>query len=190
MIDVTKPLELSDGTPVTLVEATSDDWGGRPYAMFSYERFSSKGVGGRWNHFIDDGACCGLAEPEYLPIRNVVPAFDPTKPVETRDGRKARILCADRRDPEYPIVALVEVPEEGEERVLTFSPAGGFVDDCGDHRTDLVNVEPEMVHFVALGGAYTRAEYAHSAYPGYPVAKIVTQGDKVVSSELVPSDAA
>jgi hypothetical protein len=34
--------------------------------------------------------------------------FDPTKPVQTRDGRKARIICTDRKSiGGYPIVALI-----------------------------------------------------------------------------------
>jgi len=35
--------------------------------------------------------------------------FDPTKPVQTRDGRKARIICTDSRVvPSCPIIALIE----------------------------------------------------------------------------------
>lgn len=37
--------------------------------------------------------------------------FDPTKPVQTRDGRPARIICTDRYESngQFPIVALVNV---------------------------------------------------------------------------------
>ncbi len=35
--------------------------------------------------------------------------FDPTKPVQTRDGRYARILCTDFKDA-WPIVAAVATP--------------------------------------------------------------------------------
>lgn len=34
--------------------------------------------------------------------------FDPTKPVQTRDGRKARIVCTDATQSDYPIVALID----------------------------------------------------------------------------------
>jgi len=36
-------------------------------------------------------------------------SFDPTKPVQTRDGRKARILYTDIKSG-YPIVALTTEP--------------------------------------------------------------------------------
>lgn len=67
--------------------------------------------------------------------------FDPTKPVQTRDGRKARILCTDSGLPNYPIVALVE----GQGIPNTFSMGGSFIasDSSPDFR-DLVNL-PETV---------------------------------------------
>lgn len=37
---------------------------------------------------------------------NAMKAFDPTKPVQTRDGRKARIICTDAKGV-LPIIALV-----------------------------------------------------------------------------------
>lgn len=41
--------------------------------------------------------------------------FDPRKPVMTRAGWAVRIICTDRDDPEYPIVALTLVrPGHGE----------------------------------------------------------------------------
>lgn len=42
--------------------------------------------------------------------------FDPTKPVQTRDGRKARIICTDMRacNSAYSIIALV-TEEDGNE---------------------------------------------------------------------------
>lgn len=33
--------------------------------------------------------------------------FDPTKPVQTKDGKPARIICTDRLDSSIPIVALI-----------------------------------------------------------------------------------
>ena len=40
---------------------------------------------------------------------------NPTRKVVTRDGRNARIICTDRRDLNFPIVALVaKEPREGE----------------------------------------------------------------------------
>lgn len=40
-------------------------------------------------------------------------SFELTKPVKTRDGRAARIICVDRDHDEYPIVALVQDKTNG-----------------------------------------------------------------------------
>jgi hypothetical protein len=45
--------------------------------------------------------------------------LDPSKPVQTADGRPARIICTDR-DGSYPIVALVGA----EQKPLTFTANG------------------------------------------------------------------
>jgi len=42
--------------------------------------------------------------------------FDPKKPVQTRDGRKVRIICTDARSA-YPIIALIEMSNGGESRM-------------------------------------------------------------------------
>ena len=47
---------------------------------------------------------------------------NPTRPIVTRDGRAARVLCTDRISDTWPVVALVR-DEEGEE-VRTFHENG------------------------------------------------------------------
>ena len=48
--------------------------------------------------------------------------FDPTKPVQTRDGRKARIICTDLNNPAFRIVAVIDHP--GGEYVETYYSNG------------------------------------------------------------------
>lgn len=68
--------------------------------------------------------------------------FDPTKPVQTRDGRKARIIATDRAGT-YPIIALV-FGHKGTEIVCSFTVEGCF-SDCGTgSSSDLVNVPPSL----------------------------------------------
>ena len=50
------------------------------------------------------------------------------KPVCTRDGIKARIVCYDRKDDNYPIVALVDY--DGEESLYSYSKDGKII--CRD----------------------------------------------------------
>lgn len=70
--------------------------------------------------------------------------FDPTKPVQTRDGRKARIICTDVNHKFYPIMALVQ-DFDGSEYAVSFT-----VDGCALHQgddelpKDLVNTPPAV----------------------------------------------
>lgn len=89
--------------------------------------------------------------------------FDPTKPVQTRDGRKARILCTDKMTalkPDGPnIVALVQIPEGIEEQAYSYRPDGTcFSAYREDGRLDLVNI-PERTYkyenvYVSTDGKY------------------------------------
>lgn len=46
--------------------------------------------------------------------------LDLTKPVQTRDGRKVRILCTDRVHPNFPVVGLISNDFETLETVFDF----------------------------------------------------------------------
>lgn len=50
------------------------------------------------------------------------------KPVCTRDGRKARIVCFDRKSPLYSVIALIEEPD-GEEEIVLYSKDGHYEPD-------------------------------------------------------------
>ena len=51
---------------------------------------------------------------------------DLTKPVQTADGRKVRIVCTDLAG-EYPVLALVTTREGGAETVLSYDLQGGHM---------------------------------------------------------------
>lgn len=76
--------------------------------------------------------------------QNAQPAFDPSKPVQCRDGSPARIICTDwKNDSSHEIIALVgQVPE-----VVEYFHADGrqFSMDNGPH--DLVNI-PQLIQRV------------------------------------------
>ena len=106
-------------------------------------------------------------------------AFDPTKPVQTRDGRKARIICTDRVCAQGSIVALVEpratfpmltrsptiVPHPNEV-LKTYYSDGSYLRGDVDH-DDLVNV-PEVT--TKISNVYRRptkgTKGLWSDYPG------------------------
>jgi hypothetical protein len=67
--------------------------------------------------------------------------FDPTKPVQTRDGREARIICTDYSGsvPGYSIIALVTFARKQE--IITLTPTGRFFLYQDKHSpNDLVNI--------------------------------------------------
>ena len=59
----------------------------------------------------------------------------PNREVMTRDGRKARIICTNKKPAEYPIVALVE-DAESTETEYCFNKEGKLVENK-DHQLDL-----------------------------------------------------
>lgn len=74
--------------------------------------------------------------------------FDPTKPVRTRDGRPARIICVDRQN-KYPIVALVT--EAGQELVCLFTRAGKNYAIGPESDEDLVNIPQRHERWIVVG---------------------------------------
>lgn len=84
------------------------------------------------------------------------------KPVCTRDGRKARIICFDRNDL-YPIVALIEC-EDGEEIIGSYSKEGQtFYEIKG---TDLMMLPEKKVGWANIyrSQLYDTPEKAKEAY--------------------------
>jgi hypothetical protein len=61
--------------------------------------------------------------------------FDPTKPVQTRNGQKARIICTDRVSLTHPIIALV-----GEACCLIYTVSGTYYSDGTPSLNDLINI--------------------------------------------------
>ena len=56
---------------------------------------------------------------------------DPSRKVVTRNGRRARIICTDRRNLNYPIIALIET-SSGEEMAYSHTKDGRHCADCSD----------------------------------------------------------
>lgn len=69
--------------------------------------------------------------------------LDLTKPVQTRDGKKARIVCTDAKGKTYKVIALVEI--DGEEEAHSYTLDGWFREEAAGGDLDLVNV-PEATY--------------------------------------------
>ncbi len=74
--------------------------------------------------------------------------FDPTKPVQTRDGRKARILCTDLKTPDgYPLVVAVEYSDGEAESLRRYASDGSFSNRETMYRPeDLINTPQRHKH--------------------------------------------
>lgn len=57
---------------------------------------------------------------------------NPSRKVVTRDGREARIICTDRRDLNFPIIALIENISGGGEKACSYTKNGRHYTDCPD----------------------------------------------------------
>lgn len=60
------------------------------------------------------------------------------KKYKTRCGSPVRVLCVDRNDPEYPVVALVAYKDG--ESIISFSSKGIYSDESIKHDFDLIEV--------------------------------------------------
>ena len=61
----------------------------------------------------------------------------------TRDGQKARCICTDRRNDEYPVVCLVSAKVS--EAIETYTANGRFHSDQFEYPFDLVSEAPRVV---------------------------------------------
>ena len=57
---------------------------------------------------------------------------NPSRKVVTRDGRNVRIVCTDKRDLNFPIVALIETIPGGEEVTHSYTKDGKYYTACSD----------------------------------------------------------
>ena len=57
---------------------------------------------------------------------------NPSRKVVTSSGRNVRIVCTDKRDLNFPIVALIETTPGGEEVTHSYTKDGKYYTACSD----------------------------------------------------------
>lgn len=86
--------------------------------------------------------------------------FDPTKPCQTRDGRKVRILCTDAEltyvGRKHPIVGLVEEYQSPD----TWDANGKYDSVDQESKFDLINI-PEKRKLTGWVNVYQNGDLAH-----------------------------
>ena len=106
--------------------------------------------------------------------------FDPTKPVRTRDGRPARIICTDRRGP-FPIVALLK--SYGGEEVRSYDQNGQFADRGPGVANDLLNIPEKIEGYVNVYRASTGGLIG-TLYSARAWADAATQPDRIACLKI------
>lgn len=93
--------------------------------------------------------------------------FDPSKPVQTRDGRKARIVCTDQKhEGGGSILALIAREHGDTEDSFSYLPDGRWWANNSDTSLDLINI-PETHEVVIYqhefigGGLYWSGTNTH-----------------------------
>lgn len=126
--------------------------------------------------------------------------FDPTKPVQTRDGRKARIICTDSNytfesNKKWPTLALVTNKSNGNELVMYFEADG----TCGGAQrggvNDLVNIPEQVFRYVNIhrqdvidqrkNGLIAVSRVRDNPCSEFLTLKLTFEDDKLVASEVI-----
>lgn len=118
--------------------------------------------------------------------------FDPTKPVQTRSGRPARIICADRQlgVTNTPIISLVTSDGGGE--YLNCVGSDGRVNSRGEMTDDLVNIPAIRYEYQAVYVSPTNPASRHSCLPApgraprFGINKYTFNDDVLTSVEFIP----
>ena len=93
---------------------------------------------------------------------------NPSRKVVTRDGRIARIICTDKRELNYPIIALIETRPGGGEVTYSYTKGGRHCTACADYdlffapekHTGWVNIYKSKYDGYELSQVYQRKEDA------------------------------
>ncbi len=116
--------------------------------------------------------------------------FDPTKPVKTRDGRKARIICTDANN-HQPIVALI-TESNGHEYNRNYTKDGFYFIGIGKSDSDLINIPERRIRWTNVyayhaDGSYLTQELAdeNAAARRLGVLKLTYEDDQLVDHEYV-----
>lgn len=120
---------------------------------------------------------------------------DLTKPVQTRDGRKARVICTDAQHPQLPVTVLVRY-QDGYEYPRSYTRAGRYRVEEESSGFDLINIperEEVWVNFYgseAVINAHSSRKHADYAASGGRLARlrVTIEDGKPIAVTLEPID--
>jgi hypothetical protein len=111
--------------------------------------------------------------------------LDLTKPIQTRDGRPARVLATDLNHSMGYSLTVAVGNRRGYEITEQYPPSGRFNPD-EDRPYDLINVpEKSVTRFLNLGNAYSHLSSAKAEHDGtWDVLEVTTTGDTVTATKV------
>jgi hypothetical protein len=80
--------------------------------------------------------------------------FDHTKPVQTRDGRKAEIIKSDLKDLDGLKIVAIVTEDKGHQWVKTYGMTGRYLDNPNESRHDLVNIPERKSNWYNMYSGY------------------------------------
>lgn len=126
----------------------------------------------KWQYYTQFERSGASACSNFIPVAEDAPAakktlFNPTKPVKTRGGQQARIICTDASDAE-PIIAVLGSGDYS--RIYTYTAEGRYHRNGWESNLDLINIPEttkrcQRVFFILSEG-----------------------GTKIVDTRICPSD--
>lgn len=108
---------------------------------------------------------------------------NPSRKVVTRDGRNARIICTDRRDLNYPIIALIET-SSGEEMAYSHTKDGKHCTDCTDIFDLFFAPEKHEGWINIFKGAFANAKAYLGEYRIYSSKEVAESNGRSCSNHL------
>ena len=109
---------------------------------------------------------------------------NPSRKVVTRDGRNARIICTDRRDLNFPIIALIENESGGGEVIYAYTKDGIYCNTCPT-TYDLFFAPEKHIGWINLfKGDYANAETYLGDFPIYSSKEIAERNGRCCRNYL------
>lgn len=131
-VDLTKPVQCRNGTPARVICTDAKNTLYPVVALLIDASGNEEAYG-----FTTEGKFLHTSTLNHPRDLVNLPAFDPAKPVQTKDGRAARILCTDLKHPEDPMVVAI-THGDGHESVYNYQADGRYFENPSD--MDLENV--------------------------------------------------
>jgi hypothetical protein len=104
------------------------------------------------------------------------------KPVCTRDGRAARILCFDIVGTDYPLAALVTNKDSGDETIFTYMVGDGSINTLPSNALNLMMVTTTKSKTVYLNLYRNGVCHTHATENGAKTASIGTSSPLLASA--------